>query len=128
VKRDLGVGRLLIAAYGIFAISASARAGFQLFTKFSDAPLAYALSALSAAVYVLATLALAKAGPSWRRIAWITVGFEFVGVIAVGLLSLSLPSLFDHPTVWSNFGAGYGYVPALLPVLAIIWLLRKPNK
>lgn len=127
MKRDLGVGRLLIAAYGVFAISASARAGFQLLTKISDAPIAYSLSALSAAVYVLATLALAKSGPGWRRIAWITVVFEFVGVIAVGALSFSLPSLFDHPTVWSNFGAGYGYVPTLLPVLAIIWLLRKPS-
>lgn len=125
MNRNLGVGRLLIAAYGIFALSATARAIFQLATKFSEAPLAYTLSALSAVVYVLATLALAKTGKSWRRIAWVAVGFELFGVAAVGLLSIALPELFNHPTVWSNFGSGYGYVPAVLPILGLLWLARS---
>lgn len=125
MNQNLGVGRLLIAAYGIFAISATARATFQLTTKFGDAPLAYSLSALSAVVYIVATLALAKSGAVWRRVAWYAVGFELAGVIGVGALSLTLPELFNHPSVWSNFGAGYGYVPAVLPILGILWLRRR---
>lgn len=124
MKRATGVGRLLIAVYGVFAISASARALFQLLTKFEEAPLAYSLSALSAVIYVLATLALAKSGPAWTSLAWWTVSFELAGVIIVGVLSLTLPEYFDHPSVWSGFGSGYGFVPLLLPVLGLVWLRR----
>lgn len=123
-KPVLGPGRLLIAVYGVFALSATARASFQLLTKFEEAPLAYSLSAISALVYVLATLALAKAD-SLRTLAYITVGFELVGVLAVGLLSLLLPGLFAHPSVWSLFGAGYAFIPLALPVLGLIWLRRQ---
>ena len=122
--RAKGFGRLLIAVYGVFAISALARAGYQIFTKFEAAPLAYSLSALAAVVYVLATIALASPGQAWGTVAWITVGFEFAGVLIVGALSLLLPTLFDDPTVWSQFGAGYGFVPLVLPVVGMIWLLR----
>ena len=122
MNRATGVGRLLIAVYGIFAISASARALFQLFTKFNEAPVAYLLSALSAAVYIVATLSLARSGQLWSRIAWLAVGFELAGVLVVGLLSFLVPQLFSHPSVWSGFGVGYGYVPLVLPVLGLIWL------
>lgn len=125
MKRNLGVGQLLIAVYGIFAISASARATYQIATKFEEAPLAYALSGFSALVYVLATLALAKSGEKWRLVAWIAVGVELLGVLLVGLLSVLAPIQFNHPSVWSNFGAGYGYIPLLLPVLGLIWLARR---
>jgi hypothetical protein len=124
VKRAAGIGRLLIAVYGVFAISATARAAFQLATKFDEAPLAYSLSALSAVVYILATFSLAKSGQLWTRLAWIAVGFELAGVLLVGLLSIVSPALFAHPSVWSGFGAGYGYVPLVLPILGLIRLRR----
>jgi hypothetical protein len=124
VKAQLGPGRLLIAVYGVFALSATARASFQLITKFEEAPLAYSLSAISALVYVVATLALAK-GERWRTLAYVTVGFELVGVLAVGLMSLLLPELFAHPSVWSLFGAGYAFIPLALPILGLIWLRRQ---
>jgi hypothetical protein len=125
VNRSLGVGRLLIAIYGIFALSASARALFQIATKFDEAPLAYSLSALSALVYVFATFALARSGVAWKRRATVAVWFELVGVVSVGGLSIFLPELFDHPSVWSGFGAGYAFIPLLLPVLGLIWLRRQ---
>lgn len=125
MNRSLGAGRLLIAVYGIFALSASARALFQIATKFEEAPLAYSLSALSALVYVFATLALAKPGEIWLRRASFAVWFELMGVLAVGGLSIALPALFDHPSVWSGFGAGYGYIPLVLPILGLIWLRRQ---
>ena len=125
-KQSLGVGRLLIAIYAIFAISATARASYQLIREFDQAPLAYSLSAISAAVYLLATYSLTKQEPKWQRIAFYTIWFELVGVIAVGALSLALPALFAHPSVWSNFGAGYAFIPLLLPILGLIWI-RKRN-
>jgi len=126
VKRELGVGRLLIAIYAIFAISATARASYQLIRELDQAPLAYSLSAISAVVYLLATYSLSRQQAKWQRIALYTLWFELVGVIAVGALSLALPALFAHPSVWSNFGAGYAFVPLLLPVLGLLWL-RKHN-
>ncbi len=123
MKRELGFGRLLIAVYAVFAVSATARASFQLLTKFDDAPLAYSLSALAAVVYLVATIALAK--PSWYRLAYLAVGFELIGVLVVGALSLLQPELFAHPSVWSEFGSGYAYIPLALPIIGLIWLARN---
>ena len=123
-KQSLGVGRLLIAIYAIFAISATARASYQLIREFEQAPLAYSLSAISALVYLLATYSLSKQEAKWQRIALYTIWFELVGVIAVGTLSLTLPEYFAHPSVWSNFGAGYAFIPLLLPILGLLWLRK----
>ena len=123
-SRASGIGRLLIAVYGVFAISATARASFQLLTKFDEAPVAYSLSALSAFVYILATIALAKSGERWNKLAWLAIGFELAGVLLVGAASILLPELFAHPSVWSGFGIGYGLVPLFLPILGLIWLRR----
>jgi len=107
----------------VFAISATARASFQLITKFEEAPVAYSLSALSAVVYVFAAISMAKA--SWRHLAGYAIWFELIGVLSVGVLSFVSPSLFAHPSVWSEFGAGYAYIPLLLPVLGLIWLRKQ---
>ncbi len=121
--RTLGVGRVLIAVYAVFAVSASARALYQLLREFDQAPLAYSLSALAAVVYILATVALAK--PNLRKLAIATITFELIGVVGVGLLSYLHPDLFAHPSVWSKFGQGYGYVPLVLPILGLLWLRKR---
>lgn len=122
--QNLGIGRLLIAIYAIFAVSATARASYQLIREFDEAPLAYSLSAISAIVYLVATYSLTKQSQKWQRIAKLTIWFELVGVLVVGLLSLALPQLFAHPSVWSGFGAGYAFIPLLLPVLGLLWLRK----
>src|SRR5699024_1370680 len=120
-----GPGRVLIFIYGIFALSATARASVQLIRDAAEAPVAYSLSALSAVVYIVATIAIAHNGRRMRRLAWVTVTFELVGVLPVGVLCLTHPGLFAHPSVWSGFGVGYGYVPAVLPVLGLFWMWRS---
>jgi hypothetical protein len=124
-----GPGRVLVAVYGVFALAATARAGYQIATKLSEAPLAYLLSALSAVVYVAATFALARGGAVARRIAWVACSVELLGVVSVGTLSLLSPQDFPQATVWSVFGQGYGYVPLVLPVLGLLWLRRtRPDR
>jgi hypothetical protein len=123
-KPGLGVGRLLIAVYAVFALSATARASYQLFREFDEAPVAYTLSLVSALTYILVTIALTRTGERWAKIARYTVWFELFGVIAVGIASFALPGLFNHPSVWSGFGIGYGFLPLALPVLGILWLSR----
>ncbi|MEW1807027.1 hypothetical protein [Pseudarthrobacter sp. NPDC080039] len=127
--RNTGPGRLLIAVYGVFAISATARAGYQILTKFSEAPLAYLLSAFAAVVYIVATISLAKAGTTWFKVSVAAVLVELVGVLVVGTLSILDSVQFPHETVWSLFGRGYGFIPLLLPVLGLVWLYRRrPSK
>ena len=117
-----GPGRVLVVIYGIFALAAGARAGVQLATKFSEAPLAYLLSALAAVVYLVATFGLARGGRVGRRTAVVACSVELTGVLVVGTLSLLDHAAFPDATVWSGFGQGYGFVPLVLPVLGLLWL------
>jgi hypothetical protein len=119
-----GPGRLLVAVYALFALSASARAGVQIATKFSNAPVAYVLSAFAAVVYIIATVTLGIGSPAARRIAVLSCSVEFIGVLAVGTWSLADPATFPDATVWSSYGSGYGFVPLVLPVFGLLWLRR----
>jgi hypothetical protein len=127
-SRAVGVGRLLIAVYAVLAIGASARSFVQIVERFDEAPLAYSLSAVSAVVYLVATAALIVPGRAWYLVAWVTISFELLGVLVVGILSLTHPELFAHASVWSHFGRGYVFVPLVLPVLGMVWLwVRRPR-
>jgi hypothetical protein len=123
-----GPGRLLIAVYAIFALAATARSGVQIATKFHQAPLAYLLSALAAVVYIVATVALARGGRTSIRVAVVSCTVELIGVLAVGTLSLLDKEAFPEATVWSLYGAGYGHVPLVLPVLGLWWIRHTVRK
>lgn len=118
---NTGPGRVLIAVYAVFAVSAGARSGVQLSTRFDQAPVAYLLSAFAAAVYLLATVALAR---SSRTLALVACSIELAGVLTVGTASLLAPRTFPDATVWSDYGIGYAFFPLLLPVLGLLWLRR----
>lgn len=118
-----GPGRLLVAVYAVFAVAATARSGVQIGTDFDEARLAYALSAVAALVYIVATVALARGGRA-RGVAWAACGLEAVGVLVVGTVSVAASEHFPDATVWSVYGQGYGYVPAVLPLLGLAWLWR----
>lgn len=115
---------MLIAVYGTFALAATARAAYQLSTKFAEAPVAYLLSGFSGLVYVLATVALVRVGRRWWQVAITAVSVELLGVLVVGTLSLLDKAAFPDETVWSGFGRGYGYIPLILPVLGLLWLRK----
>lgn len=120
-----GPGMIIVAVYGLFSLSAGARALYQILTKFDEAPLSFVLSAIAAVVYVVATVSLAMRG---RRAYWAavwTIGIELFGVLAVGVFSYLRPELFPLASVWSHFGSGYGYVPLVLPVIGLLWLYRR---
>lgn len=123
-RTSSGPGRVLIAVYGVFALSATARAGVQLVTDYSEAPLAYLLSAFAGLVYIVATVTLARGSQSSRRLAWAAIIVELLGVLAVGTASVFDAEAFPRATVWSEYGRGYGYVPLVLPVLGLAWLWR----
>ena len=118
-----GVGRVLVIVYAIMALGATGRSFVQIVQRFDEAPLAYTLSALAAVVYIVATLALVFAGSrGWYVVAWVAIVFELVGVLVVGTLSIVMPELFAHDSVWSFYGRGYVFVPLVLPFLGLWWL------
>ena len=120
-----GFGRVIVFVYGVLAFAASGRASFELVSKFSEAPVPYALSVLAAIVYVVATWALAT---DRRTVALVAVSFELAGVLAVGFASLLWTSTFPEASVWSDFGVGYGWVPLVLPVVGLWWILRGSRR
>ena len=134
--KTLGIGRVLVAVYGILALAATGRSVFQIIDRFVEAPLAFSLSALSAVVYIVATIALVAPGASWYRVARLTIGFELMGVLVVGTISLVAPGLLGlhsinpfgrESTVWSAYGLGYLLIPLVLPVLGLLYLrARRP--
>ncbi len=119
-----GFGRVLVAVYGIFALSATARSAYQIATKFHEAPLAYLLSALAGVVYIVATVSLARGDATSRKVALVAILVELVGVLVVGTLSLTDSTAFPDAAVWSGFGSGYGFVPLVLPFVGLWWLYR----
>nr|WP_240617054.1 hypothetical protein [Nocardioides speluncae] len=119
-----GPGRVLIAVYAVFAVSAAGRSLVQLGTKADEAPFPYVLSAIAAAVYVAATVALARSTRRSRQVAWSAVLVELVGVLVVGTLSVVQEDWFPDDTVWSRYGAGYGWLPLVLPFAGVAWLLH----
>lgn len=119
-----GLGRALTAVYGIFALSATARAGYQVIREFDVAPIAYSLSVFAALIYILATVCFVIGSRLTHRIAIAACLIEFVGVIVVGILSLTVPEDFAKPSVWSTFGIGYGFIPLVLPLIGLWWLAR----
>lgn len=128
--RMTGIGRVLVIVYAVMALAATGRSLVQIVRRFDEAPLAYSLSAVAAAVYILATLALTLAGRSgWYAVAWIAIVFELAGVIVVGVLSIVFPELFQHDSVWSVFGRGYLFIPLVLPLFGIWWLrAHRPDE
>ena len=119
---NAGPGRVLIGLYGLFALSAGVRAGFQIASRFDQAPAAYLLSAVAAAIYLVAMLGLIRGGRGGRRLALVCCAVELAGVLVVGTASLVAADVFPDETVWSFYGRGYGFVPLVLPVLGLIWL------
>ncbi|SFJ75925.1 hypothetical protein [Amycolatopsis sacchari] len=123
-KTATGPGRILVAVYAIFALAATSRAAVQIATKFSEAPVAYVLSAVAAVIYIVATVALARSGSMSFRVALASCTVELLGVLTVGTLSIFDKAAFPDATVWSGYGEGYLFIPLVLPVIGLLWLRR----
>lgn len=128
-KKTSGFGRLLVVVYAVFTLSAGARSLYQVIRKFDEAPLSITLSAISALIYLVATIALAKKGKGAWKVSLVAVGIEMAGVILVGIFSYIQPQHFELASVWSHFGSGYGYIPLVLPMVGLWWLFKtKPGR
>ncbi|MGV4983377.1 hypothetical protein ACWC0C_44995 [Streptomyces sp. NPDC001709] len=122
-----GPGMLLVWFYGVMVVGAVSRSAFQISTEFDRAPLAYALSAVAGVVYGFITYTLVRGGETARRAALVCCAAELAGVLLVGTWTLVDHSAFPDATVWSYYGAGYVFIPVLLPISAMYWLRKARN-
>ena len=74
--RNRASSTLIVIVYAVLALAATGRSSVQLATAYSRAPLAYVLSALAAVIYLVATIALARRGPTAHRVAVIACSVE----------------------------------------------------
>ena len=109
----------LIVSYAVLALAALGRSSYQMSTKFGDAPAAYSVSAVSAVLYAVIAIALWK---GHQRLALIGTSIELAGVLIVGTLGYVESSWWPDETVWTGYGSAYGWVPLVLPMLAL-WAL-----
>jgi hypothetical protein len=123
-----GVGFILTIAYPTLAISVGFRAVWRIVEALLDGsfpPTNALLSGLTATLYVVATVGFArKARWAWR-ISLVSLSVETALTFVIGTLSL-LPAYADAigRTAWRAFGQDYGYLPLLLPIFGLIWLLH----
>ncbi|WP_375486900.1 hypothetical protein [uncultured Jatrophihabitans sp.] len=122
-RRRVDATTVLLRVYALFAVAAGARSTVQLSLHAGRAPLAYVLSAVAALVYAAGLMLLRRAragGPT--RPAVVCALVELAGVLGVGTASLLAPAGFPDATVWSGFGAGYLWIPLVLPLAALVRL------
>lgn len=124
-KRMSPVVRIVVAvAYAILALAATGRSVYQIGTKFAEAPVPYAISGASALLYGVIAFAL------WKRrmgLALVGTAIELTGVLVVGTLGWVKPEWWADETVWTGYGSAYGWVPLVLPLVAL-WLLVKERR
>lgn len=125
VSKTHGPGRLILVLYVVFVIATVSRSAAQISTRWSEAPLAYGLSAFAAMVYVIVLIALSLRGRASWWVAVVALSVELAGVLVVGLWSVIAPEMFPDATVWSTFGQGYLFIPLVLPVVGLWWLLSR---
>ena len=124
-----GAHQVLLLLYALFTLAAGARATVQLATHADRAPLAYSLSLVAAAVtYALGWVAIRRASVGKTAFASVMLWVELAGVLTVGTLSLVEPDWFPDASVWSDYGIGYGFVPAVLPIAGLLWLRRQKRE
>ena len=117
-----GGHQVLLAVYALFTLAAGARSIVQLATRADEAPVAYTLSLAAALTYALGWVAIRRASEGRTGFASWMLWVELAGVVTVGTLSLVEDDWFPEASVWSGYGIGYGFVPAVLPVVALLWL------
>lgn len=117
-------GTILGVSYPVLAISTGFRAVYQL--GFKEGVVDYlppALSLIAALCYLTATVGFAVHKRWAWRLSVGVLGFETLMTFVIGILSFTHPEMIGS-TVWRHFGADYGYLPLIQPLLGLAWLFH----
>jgi len=106
--------------YGFWALAVCSRALWQYASRSGDL-LPSHISLLAGIIYVIITWAALRHQSTLLRGGLIC---EIIGVVAVSGYEMVAP--LPYATAWSHFGAGYLYIPLILPI-AGLWSLRSAS-
>lgn len=116
--RSLGWARILIFCVAAITIWIGAVEVAE-FVKVAQAPVR--VTALLASVgYAAGALGLIHNGRKMRMIAWAAYVGELIALLCV--LALARPGATTVALAWEKAGEYFYYLPALLPLIGIIWL------
>lgn len=116
----------LLGAYSLLALAAVGRSTYELVAKFNEAPVAYSFSTIAALVYLAATWGIWRGDRIGVIVGRVACTFELVGVLTIGTITtFTDSSTFDVGTVWSYYGRDYGWLPIIVPGLALWWLYKQ---
>ena len=75
--------------------------------------------------HALGWYAIRQASVGHTGFASVMLWIELAGVLTVGTLSIAVDRWFPDASVWSDYGIGYGFVPAVLPIAGLLWLRKR---
>jgi hypothetical protein len=114
----------LIFGYGLWAVASLGRAAYQYLVRQPENLMPTHISTFVGLLYLLIIVGLRQSGPhAW----WITFSLlliELVGVLVVGTIDV-IWRPFPYASVWSNFGAGYLFMPLFMPIIGLWWMVKQ---
>lgn len=108
----------LATLYAFWALAICSRAAWQYITRVGD----HLPTHLSASAAVLYLLIAYWAWRGWSPALLWGLIIELASVIVVGTYEVFYP--FRYATAWSHYGAGYLYMPLVLPIVGIVLVLQ----
>jgi hypothetical protein len=120
-------GDALVILYGLWAVAALGRATYQYLYRHPASFVPTHLSAVAGGLYILIIVGLQRrsAGMWYTTVA--LLGLELAAVLVVGVID-AVWHPFAYATVWSGFGAGYLFVPLILPLAGLRWMAREATR
>ncbi len=118
---------LLAISYGLWAAAALGRAIYQYGFRHPPSFMPTHISAFVGLLYLLIIAGLRYHTPRAWSITLALLSIELAGVLIVGTIDL-LWHPFPYATVWSGYGAGYLFMPLILPAAGLWWLLRPATR
>lgn len=109
--------------YGLWAVAALGRAVYQYVVRQPADLTPTHISTFVGVLYVVIIIGLRqRSGRMW----WLTFGLllvELAGVVVVGTIDRFWHP-FPYASVWSGYGVGYFYMPLIMPIVGLVWMLR----
>jgi hypothetical protein len=127
-KASRGASDVLGFFYALWSFSALGRSSYEyLFKRNVPSYVPAHLSTFVGVLYILIIVGLRRRSPRWW---WITLALlivELSGVLVVGTIDVVWRP-FPYATVWSNYGAGYFFMPLVLPFAGLAYMLSKETR
>lgn len=124
---DRGGTDVLIVVYGLWAVAALGRAIYQYMFRHTSNLVPTHLSAVAGGFYLLIILGLRRQTPAMWYVTIALLSLELACVLAVGVID-AVWHPFAYATVWSGFGAGYLFVPLILPIAGLWWMAQAETR